>query len=181
MNPERIEGERMEIVGGLANIYACDTEISSIIDDELAYAGYSIQELMNNDASFEEVIFLLWYRHLPTQDELATFQQELKDWSSISGEVEACLRIQTRQNLHPMSVLRTTVSLLGVFDPYAAENSEKSAKIQSLSLQAKMPTIVAAFSRLRKGLNPIQPRNDLGFTANLRPIFFIYGTGITAS
>ena len=59
MNPERIEGERMEIVGGLANIYACDTEISSIIDDELAYAGYSIQELMNNDASFEEVFFFV--------------------------------------------------------------------------------------------------------------------------
>lgn len=179
MNPERIEGERMEIVGGLANIYACDTEISSIIDDELAYAGYSIQELMNNDASFEEVIFLLWYRHLPTQDELATFQQELKDWSSISGEVEACLRIQTRQNLHPMSVLRTTVSLLGVFDPYAEENSEKSAKIQSLSLQAKMPTIVAAFSRLRKGLNPIQPRNDLGFTANF--LYMLTGEEPTAT
>lgn len=179
MNPERIEGERMEIVGGLANIYACDTEISSIIDDELAYAGYSIQELMNNDASFEEVIFLLWYRHLPTQDELATFQQELKDWSSISGEVEACLRIQTRQNLHPMSVLRTTVSLLGVFDPYAEENSEKSVKIQSLSLQAKMPTIVAAFSRLRKGLNPIQPRNDLGFTANF--LYMLTGEEPTAT
>ena len=179
MNPERIEGERMEIVGGLANIYACDTEISSIIDDELAYAGYSIQELMNKDASFEEVIFLLWYRHLPTQDELATFQQELKDWSSISGEVEACLRIQTRQNLHPMSVLRTTVSLLGVFDPYAEENSEKSAKIQSLSLQAKMPTIVAAFSRLRKGLNPIQPRNDLGFTANF--LYMLTGEEPTAT
>lgn len=179
MNPERIEGERMEIVGGLANIYACDTEISSIIDDELAYAGYSIQELMNNDASFEEVIFLLWYRHLPTQDELATFQQELKDWSSISGEVEACLRIQTRQNLHPMSVLRTTVSLLGVFDPYAEENSQKSAKIQSLSLQAKMPTIVAAFSRLRKGLNPIQPRDDLGFTANF--LYMLTGEEPTAT
>lgn len=179
MNPERIEGERMEIVGGLANIYACDTEISSIIDDELAYAGYSIQELMNNDASFEEVIFLLWYRHLPTQDELTTFQQELKDWSSISGEVEACLRIQTRQNLHPMSVLRTTVSLLGVFDPYAEENSQKSAKIQSLSLQAKMPTIVAAFSRLRKGLNPIQPRDDLGFTANF--LYMLNGEEPTAT
>lgn len=156
----------MEVVGGLANIYACDTKISSIIDDELAYAGYSIQELMKNDASFEEVVYLLWYLHLPNETELRDFKQELNESSAISDAVEACLRIQCRQNLHPMSVLRTTVSLLGVFDPYAEENSEKSVHVQSIHLQAKIPTIVAAFSRLRKGLDPIQPRADLDFSAN---------------
>lgn len=151
---------------GLEGAFACDTRISSIIDDQLAYAGYNIKELMDNDVTFEEVVFLLWNLHLPSKDELADFSYDLQEHTHITDAVEACLRIQCRQNLHPMSVLRSTVSLLGVFDSDAELTSEEATYQQSIKLQAKIPTIVAAFSRLRKGLDPIQPKKGLSFAAN---------------
>ena len=55
---------------------ACNTRISSIIDDHLSYSGYDISEFMENKASFEEVIYLLWNGHLPTQMELKYFEAE---------------------------------------------------------------------------------------------------------
>ena len=62
---------------GLKDLIACNTRISSIIDDDLAYAGYNISELMDNNASFEEVIYLLWNLHLPTAIELKNFVKNL--------------------------------------------------------------------------------------------------------
>ena len=58
---------------GLKDLMACNTYISSIIDDNLSYAGYNISELVDNDASFEEVIYLLWNLHLPNRAELGNF------------------------------------------------------------------------------------------------------------
>ena len=59
---------------GLKDMIACNTRISSIIDDHLSYAGYDISEFMDNKASFEEIIYLLWNGHLPTQMELKYFE-----------------------------------------------------------------------------------------------------------
>lgn len=156
----------MEVKEGLEGTVACETRISSIIDETLSYAGYTIKELVDNEASFEEVIFLLWHLRLPTAAELADFSADLSSNMEIGAAVETCLRIQCRENLHPMSVLRSTVSLLGVFDKDAELTDNESTYAQNIKLQAKMPTIVAAFSRLRQGLDPIPPRSDLSFTAN---------------
>ncbi|MGT2787398.1 citrate/2-methylcitrate synthase, partial [Streptococcus loxodontisalivarius] len=77
-----------------------------------------------------------------------------------------CLLIQSRPHLHPMSVLRSTVSLLGVYNLQAEERSVEAVYSQSIQLMAKIPTIIAAFARLRSGQQPIEPRSDLGFAAN---------------
>ena len=77
-----------------------------IIDDTLSYAGYNISELMENNASFEEVIYPLWNLHLPTQIELKHFVNDLRANYAISDAVEQCILIQSRKHLHPMSVLR---------------------------------------------------------------------------
>lgn len=159
----------MTIEFGLRGTFACETRISSIIDDELAYAGYSIEELVDNNASFEETIFLLWHLRLPNEDELLDFTETLNQNMAISDVIEASLKIQCRQNLHPMSVLRSTVSLLGVFDRQAEVNTPEATYEQAINIQSKMPTIIAAFSRLRRGLDPISPRSDLSFAGN-----FIY-------
>ena len=106
----------MTIELGLRDTFACETKISSIREDELAYVGYNIKELVDNNVTFEETIFLLWHLRLPTAAELHDFNEEIKDNMAISEVIEASLRIQCRENLHPMSVLRSTVSLLGVFD-----------------------------------------------------------------
>ena len=159
----------MAIEFGLRGTFACETRISSIIDDELAYAGYNIEELVENNASFEETIFLLWHLRLPNEEELLAFTETLNQNMAISDVIEASLKIQCRQNLHPMSVLRSTVSLLGVFDRNAENNTPEALYEQAINIQSKMPTIIAAFSRLRRGLDPISPRSDLSFAGN-----FIY-------
>lgn len=151
---------------GLKDLIACNTRISSIVGDKLSYAGYSISELMDNNASFEEVIYLLWNLHLPTQIELNHFEKELRANYAISDAVEQCILIQSRRHLHPMSVLRSTVSLLGVYNVNAEDNSVEATYEQSIQLMAKMPTIIATFARLRKGQTPIAPREDLSFAAN---------------
>lgn len=151
---------------GLEDMIACRTRISSIIDDQLSYAGYNISELMDNNASFEEVIYLLWNLHLPTQIEYKHFVSELKANYEISDAVEQCILIQSRRHLHPMSVLRSTVSLLGVYNVQAEDTSVEARYGQSIQLMAKIPTIISTFARLRQGLTPIAPRTDLGFAAN---------------
>lgn len=151
---------------GLKDLIACNTRISSIINDNLSYAGYNISELMDNDASFEEVIYLLWNLHLPNKTELDDFVKLLHDNYEISDAVVQCIMIQSRNHLHPMSVLRSTVSLLGVYNVNAEDNSEEATYEQSIQLMAKMPTIIAAFARLRKGKTPVAPRKDLCFAAN---------------
>ena len=168
----------MTIELGLRDTFACETKISSIIEDELAYVGYNIKELVDNNVTFEETIFLLWHLRLPTAAELHDFNEEIKDNMAISEVIEASLRIQCRENLHPMSVLRSTVSLLGVFDRDAELTDAASTYQQAISIQAKMPTIIAAFSRLRRGLDPIPPRRDLDFCGNF--IYMLDGKEPTA-
>ena len=121
---------------------------------------------MENNASFEEVIYLLWNLHLPTQIELKHFVNDLRANYVISDAVEQCILIQSRKHLHPMSVLRSTVSLLGVYNIHAEETSLEATYEQSIQLMAKIPTIIATFTRLRSGQTPIEPRKDLGFAAN---------------
>lgn len=156
----------MTETNGLKDAIACDTRISAIENDRLSYAGYDIAELMENNASFEEVIYLLWNLHLPTQIELNYFEKSLRKEYAISDAVEQCILIQSRRHLHPMSVLRSTVSLLGVYNVHAEENSLEALYEQSIQIMAKVPTIIATFARLRRGLVPIEPRSDLGFAAN---------------
>ena len=153
-------------ISGLKDMIACNTRISSIIDDHLSYAGYDISEFMENKASFEEVIYLLWNGHLPTQMELKYFEAELRKNYDISDAVEQCILIQSRPHLHPMSVLRSTVSLLGVYNVDAEEKSMEAVYQQSIELMAKLPTIITTFARLRTGKMPLKPREDLGFAAN---------------
>ncbi|MEI5992895.1 citrate synthase [Candidatus Enterococcus mansonii] len=164
----------MEIHRGLDGVVVSETKISSIVENQLLFAGYNIDDLVAENVPFEEVIYLLWYLKIPTSRELYKFKKELAAQMPISDTLVTCLKIQTRQNLHPMSVLRSTISLLGVFDPNAEATDERSTYKQSISLQAKMPTIVAAYARLRKGLDPITPKSDLSIAANF--LYMLTGT-----
>lgn len=151
---------------GMRDVVACSTKISDIIDDTLSYVGYDIAELVDKGACFEEVIYLLWHLKLPKQAELDDFRSLLQANYAISDAVEQCILIQSRKHLHPMSVLRSTVSLLGVYNVRAEERSLAATYEQCLKIMAQVPTIIATFARLRKGLPPLAPRQDLGFAAN---------------
>ncbi|GKU81544.1 citrate synthase [Niallia sp. NCCP-28] len=155
----------MAVTRGLEGIIATTSSISSIIDDSLAYVGYDIDALAEN-SSFEEIIYLLWNRRLPTSQELIQLQQELAENAELPESLINQLRMMPLDQVHPMSALRSAVSLLGVYDENAELMDEKSNYLKAINLQAKLPTIVTAFSRLRKGLEPVSPRKDLSFAAN---------------
>ena len=150
---------------GLEGIVATQSAISSIIDDTLTYVGYDIDDLANN-ASFEEVIYLLWHQRLPKADELAELKQQLADNMAVPQGVLDQFKMYPIDQVHPMAALRTAVSSLGLYDEKAEDMSEEANYEKAIKLQAKVATIVTAFSRIRKGLEPIAPKPELGYAAN---------------
>ncbi|MDQ0255050.1 citrate synthase [Evansella vedderi] len=155
----------MSTTKGLEGVVATTSSVSSIIDGVLTYYGYNIDDLADH-ASFEEVVFLLWNHRLPNKEELKKFQQELADAAVVSNEVLDQMKTYPVDKVHPMAALRTAVSNLALFDEAADEMSEEANREKALKLQAQLPTIVTAFSRIRQGKEPVAPRNDLSFAAN---------------
>lgn len=155
----------MTATRGLEGVVATTSSISSIIDDTLTYVGYNIDDLAVN-ASFEEVIYLLWHRKLPTQMELTELKNQLADNAGLPKEVLEHFKMYPIEKVHPMAALRSAVSLLGLYDEEADVMDTEANYKKAIRLQAKMPSIIAAFARVRKGLEPIAPRKDLGFAAN---------------
>ncbi|MFA9558717.1 citrate synthase [Evansella sp. AB-rgal1] len=155
----------MSTTKGLEGVVATTSSVSSIIDGVLTYHGYDIDDLADH-ASFEEVIFLLWNHRLPSQEELQSFQSELANAAVVSKEVLDQMKTFPIDKVHPMAALRTAVSNLALFDESADDMSEEANRQKALKLQAKMPTLVTAFSRIRQGKEPVEPRIDLSFAAN---------------
>lgn len=155
----------MSTTRGLEGVVAATSAISSIVDDVLKYRGYSIDDLAEH-ASFEEVVYLLWNDKLPNQKELEAFQKQLSEASSIPDEIVEQMRAYQLDTVSPMAVLRTAVSSLALFDEEADELSEEANYRKAIRLQAKIPTIVTTFARLRDGKEPIKPDPSLDFAAN---------------
>lgn len=155
----------MTVTRGLEGVVATTSSISSIIDDTLTYVGYNIDDLAEN-ATFEEVIYLLWHRKLPTQQQLDELKRELSENAALPQEVLEHFKMYPIEKVHPMAALRSAVSLLGLYDEEADLMDEEANYRKAIRLQAKLPSIVTAFARVRKGLEPIAPRKDLNFAAN---------------
>ncbi|HRK74409.1 MAG TPA: citrate synthase [Rhodothermales bacterium] len=152
--------EKPVVARGLAGVYALESALS-FIDGEagiLVYRGYNIHELAGK-ASFEEVAHLLWKGHLPNQTELDTLNAELRANREVDDVIVDTLA-KLPKNIEPMAALRTAVSLLGNFDPEAEDMSPEANYRKSIRLTAQMPTVLAAFDRVRKGLPVIKPRKE---------------------
>jgi citrate synthase len=155
-----------EIHRGLAGVYADTTEISTVIQEtnSLTYRGYAVQDLAAH-YSFEAVAYLLWHGELPDEKQLAEFEAAERALRPLS-RTESELLARLPETCHPMDVLRTAVSLFGAEDPREDDNSEEANFAKSLSLFAKLPTVVAAHQRRRRGLDPIAPDPQLGYAEN---------------
>jgi citrate synthase len=150
---------------GLEGVVALDTELSYINgqEGELLYRGYDIKDLAQN-ASFEEVAYLLWHGELPTQSQLDELNAQLRAERALPDAIIDHLRHHTPKDANAMSALRTATSMLADFDP-DTESHDRDANVRNaIRLTAKMPTIVAAFDRIRKGLDPVAPTGE-GSTA----------------
>lgn len=155
----------MTATRGLEGIVATTSSVSSIIDDTLTYAGYNIDDLAEN-ASFEEVVYLLWHRKLPNVDQLNEIKKQLAENAKIPQQVIDHFRTYPINSVHPMAALRTAVSLLGLFDEEADVMDTEANYRKAIRLQAQLPIVVTSFARIRKGLEPIEPRTDLTMAAN---------------
>ncbi len=151
---------------GLDGIVAGQSAICFIdgTKGELVYRGINIDELAIN-ASFEEVVYLLWHGTLPKKEELLKFQKELGSNRALPEPVITFLK-STPKKANPMDVLRTAVSLLGLYDEEAKNNSIEANWRKALRLVARFPAIVANFHTLRTNGDFIRPDPALGHSAN---------------
>jgi len=158
-----------ELQKGLEGVLVAESELSYIDGDagELVYRGYTIDDLAR-DASFEEVLYLLWHGHLPDRSELDEFSAEMSAERELDDDVLALIENLATQDENPMAALRTAVSALSAYDPDAgADPQDREANLRKgRRITAKIPTIVAAFTRLRDGQDPVAPREDLGHAEN---------------
>ncbi len=151
---------------GLEGIVASETEMSYIDGEQgvLEYVGISIGDLAKH-STFEETVFLLWNKRLPSKSELAHFEEELqKRYELPSGmEQRICSLPKTAE---PMHVIRTMVSALAMHDPSPNDNDVESARAKALNILGYAPTIVAYFDRYRRGLELVHPDKSLTFSEN---------------
>lgn len=145
---------------GLDGIVAFSTH-KSFIDGQkgdLIYDGYNIETLAEN-ATFEEVCFLLWYDRLPNQDELDKLNKQMQSERELPEPVLDYIN-NTSKSAEPMAVLRTGVSMLADFYELEAKKDKKKWVNKAIAITAKMPTIVAAFDRARNDKDPVEPLSE---------------------
>src|SRR5580698_4530277 len=150
---------------GLEGIIAAESDICFIDGDLgiLSYQGFNIHTLAEH-ATFEEVIYLLWNGELPKRSELDALKADLVRYRPIPPEVAEFLGKVSKGS--PMDVLRTAVSMLGLYDPKARDNSDPANVEKATRLMAQTATIVTTFDRLRTGKPLVEGDPKLGFAAN---------------
>jgi 2-methylcitrate synthase/citrate synthase II len=158
---------------GLEGVIAGESAISYIDTalNRLIIRGYDLVEL-TQQASYEELAYLLLYGDLPTTAELDGFNATLSQERTVPEAVMSILR-QAPASVHPMSLLRTAVSALEFHDPDATEHSTPANIRKTIRLLAKIPTLITAGHRLVQGQEPIAPRNDLSQAGNL--LYMLHG------
>ena len=153
---------------GLEGVIAGESEICYIdgYAGVLSYRGYNIHTLADN-ASFEEVIFLLWNGWLPKQSELDQLKKDLAAVRELPGAVVDFLKSAPQANT--MDVLRTAVSMLSLHDPAAQDMSAEANHSKAVRLMSQTATIVTTYDRLRNDKPVIAPDPNLSFAANFLP------------
>jgi 2-methylcitrate synthase/citrate synthase II len=159
-------GQATPIYKGLEGIAISESTISDVGGNTgtLEYRGYHIHDLALS-ATYEEVVYLLWYSKLPDKAELAAFKKKLYSYRALPDELITILKALPKSST-PISVLRTAVSALGLFDPKADDNSPDTNLEKTYRLTASMGTLVAAWERIRQGEEPVPQREDLGMASN---------------
>ena len=161
-----------EIKKGLAGVVVDTTAISKVNPEtnSLLYRGYPVQDLCAT-RTFEEVAYLLWHGELPNDEELQAFQELERAHRALSPLAKHTIDLLPR-DAHPMDVMRTAISAAGAADATAAEASPEANLDKAVRLWAQLPAIVAYAQRRRRDLDPVEPRGDLGYSANFLHMTF---------
>jgi citrate synthase len=158
--------EQPKVIPGLADVPVAESGVSFIDGKRarLEYRGYAVESLAR-ESSFEETAWLLLKGDLPTQRDLANFDRQLRGHRRLKYKLIDLLKCLPESG-HPMGALQAGVAALGMFYPAKDVTDARSNWESVVRLIAKLPTIVAAFHRLRKGDEALPPRDDLGHAAN---------------
>ncbi|MFP4974346.1 citrate synthase [Paenibacillus sp. CN-4] len=161
----------MTATKGLEGIVAATSSISSIVDGVLTYRGYDIDDLAEQ-ATFEETAYLLWFGSLPTSAELEALRRDLSAFAALPEPVLAQMKLYPKEG-STMAALRSAVSALALYDESADDMSREANERKAVKLQAQIPTIVAAIARLRKGLEPVAPLENVSIAENF--LYMLWG------
>jgi citrate synthase len=159
---------------GLRGIKVADTRISDVDGEKgiLIYRGFNICDLVVY-STFEEVSFLLLNDHLPNAEELKRFQSEIVSEREVPETVYGMMKLMPNAT-HPMDILQASVSILAGHDPQFQDESRDANFKKAIRLIAKLPNIVAAWDRIRKGVEPVRPDPDLTHAGNF--LFMLSGS-----
>ena len=153
---------------GLEDVIVSPSDICFIDGHKgrLLYRGFDVDDLVAH-STFEEVVYLLWHGRLPSRKELDVHAKALASTANrkLSPKVLAMLKLLPKKTT-PMEVLRTGVSALSAFDPDADDNSREGTLRKALRLTAQMPTLVAAWDRIRRGKPAVAPNPRLNLAGN---------------
>ena len=154
---------------GLEGVLVAKSSLSYIDGDagKLVYRGYNIEDLACG-ASFEEVLYLLWNGELPTTEERAEFADTMTAEQAIDEGVLSALETLAEADERPMAALRSGVSMLSASEPQSEADPRDLdiSREKGRRIVAKIPTILAAYDRLRRGEEPLEPKADLSYAAN---------------
>lgn len=157
---------------GLEGVPVAESAISFIDGKRarLSYRGYAVEELARQSC-YEEVAWLLLKGELPTQRELADFDRQLRSHRRLKYKLRDLMKCLPETG-HPMGALQAAVAALGMFYPAKDVANPQTNWESVVRIIAKMPTIVAAFHRLRNGDDDLPPRDDLDHAANFYWMLF---------
>ena len=157
-----------ELKRGLEGVLVAESDLSYVDGEvgKLVYRGYDIEDLARG-ASYEEVLYLLWHGSLPTAAELDAFAADLAAEREVDDDVIETVRALADAGERPMAALRTATSMLSAYDDEAdgADDGEATLR-QGRRITAKIPTVLAAFERVRQGEEPVAPDPDLSHAGN---------------
>lgn len=159
---------------GLRNIEVADTRICSIDGEngKLIYRGYDILDLVSH-STFEETAYLLLFGELPSPDELEDFSSRLREARGISEPILRNLKNRPKR-AHPMDVLQSCVSELADYDLNMEDDSKEANIRRAIILIAKIPAIVAAWNRIRKGYHVLDSLEEGSHASNF--LYMLSGT-----
>lgn len=153
-------------IKGLEGIIANESKLSNVqgLEGKLSYLGYTIDDLVEN-TSFEEVLYLLHRGQLPNRAELDALTSTLRANRNLPQGIIDFLKASPK-DAGPMDVIRTGVSMLGLYDQRGEHQNRELNEERALAIVAKIPLIVAGFHRCRQGLEIIEPRDNLSEAAH---------------
>lgn len=164
--------EKVYVKKGLEGVVVDTTSVAKVIPEinSLVYRGYPVQDLAEH-CRFEEVGYLLLNSDLPSKSELEKFTHQERSMRALSPELLKVISMMPK-DAHPMDVLRTAVSFIGMEDPRVWQDDAQTNQQKAISLMAKIPTVIACDIRRRKGQSFIDPDSKLPMSENFFQMAF---------